>query len=213
MARLQRSSRTHLLTWRFRPAFRLALLLASALALPSGAATQTPDSPALREGVHFALGAGSASVSATCSSCEVSFFDERLNGLSGVVQLGGAVTPQLVVAAEFFGWMNNDAPVYRRVAALSLVVLGYPSAQSGFFIKGGLGGLRAIVENDFVRGTTNTYTAQTGIGYDIPLSGVMVTPYLNYVRTFYGETDFNGVFSPEAVFPNAIQVGAALTIH
>ena len=206
-----------------------ALLLAGALlATPRAAASQpfatqappshapqsrAPESEALRDGFHFALGVGSASVSATCASCDLSFFDGRVNGFSGALQIGGALTPQLVVAGEFFGWVKNDAPIYRRVAALSLVVLGYPSETSGFFIKGGVGGLRAIVENDLVRGTTNTYTAQTGIGYDIPLGDVAFTPYVNYVRTFYGETDFNGIISPEAIFPNAIQIGAALTIH
>jgi hypothetical protein len=167
----------------------------------------------LRNGFHFSIGLGSASVSASCAECDIDFFDNRLNGLSGNIQLGGAATSRLVIAAEFSGWMKNDEPIYRRIAALNLVVLGYPSETSGFFIKGAVGGLRAIAENDFIRLQTDALTAQTGVGFDITLGSIMLTPYVNYVRTFNAETYFNGVVSPVAVLPNAIQFGSALTIH
>jgi hypothetical protein len=105
-------------------------------------------------------------------------------------------------------------PIYRRMAALSLVVLGYPSATSGLFVKGGFGGLRAIAENDLVTAQTDAWTAQTGIGYNIRLGGrALLTAYANCVRTFSGATWFNGVSSPIAVLPNAIQFGTAFTIH
>jgi hypothetical protein len=167
----------------------------------------------LRSGFHFSIGLGSASVSASCAQCATDFFDNRLNGLSGNIQLGGAATSRLVIAAEFSGWMKNDEPIYRRIAALNLVVLGYPSENVGFFIKGGAGALRAIAEDDFIRLQTDAWTAQTGLGYDIALGGIMLTPYVNYVRTFNAATYFNGVESPVVVLPNAIQFGTALTIH
>jgi hypothetical protein len=191
-------------------------MLAGALALgaagdvdaqQSGAATQA------RRGFHFSIGLGSASVAASCAECDIDFFDNRLNGLSGIIQLGGAPTSKLVIAAEFMGWMKNDAPIYRRIAALDLVVLGYPSETSGFFIKGGAGAVRAIAENDFIVAQTDAWTAQSGLGYDIPLGGIMLTAYANYVRTFSGVTYFNGVTSPIAVEPNALQFGLALTLH
>ena len=183
----------------------------------SQAAAQQAGAPArdarLRNGFHFSIGLGSASVSASCAECNTGFFDNRLNGLSGNIQLGGAATSRLVIAAEFSGWVKNDEPIYRRIAALDLVVLGYPSETAGFFIKGGVGGLRAIAENDFTRVQTDAWTAQTGLGYDVAVGGVMLTPYVNYVRTFNAATYFNGVVSPVVVLPNAIQFGTALTIH
>lgn len=200
--------------------FFLAGLAACALCLGSSAGlagqqadTSDPTAAPLRDGFHFSIGLGSASVSATCDGCDVDFFDDRLNGVSGHIQIGGAATSRLVIAAEFMGWMKNDRPVYRRIAALSLVLQGYPSETSGFFIKGSIGGLRAIAEDDFVRLQTDAWTAQTGIGFDIPVGGVMLTPYVNYHRTFAAETYFNGLNSPVAVLPNSIQFGTALTIH
>jgi len=176
----------------------------------AGAATAAP----ARGGFHFSIGIGGASVSATCPGCDVDFFDNRLNGLSGNIQIGGMATSRLAVAAEFSGWLKNDVPVYRRMAALTLIVLGYPSETSGFFVKGGVGGLRAIAENDFVTVQTDAWTAQTGIGYDFRIGGrTMLTAYANYVRTFSGATWLNGVSSPVALMPNAIQFGTAFTIH
>jgi hypothetical protein len=128
--------------------------------------------------------------------------------------MGGAVSSRLIIAAEFMGWMRNDDPIYRRIAALNLVVLGYPSAGAGFFIKGAAGGLRAIAENDFLTAQTDAYTAQTGVGYDIRVGGrTKLTPQATYVRTFGAATWFNGVSSPVAVTPNALQLAVALTLN
>lgn len=173
-----------------------------------------PDAVSARGGFHFSVGVGSASVGASCPGCEVDFFADRINGLSGHLQMGGALSSRLIIAAEFVGWIRNDDPIYRRIAALSLVVLGYPSAGSGFFIKGAAGGLRAIAENDFLRAQTDAYTSQTGVGYDIRLGGrTKLTPQATYVRTFGAATWFNGVSSPVAVTPNALQLALALTLN
>ncbi len=172
------------------------------------------DPAPLRSGLHFSIGVGSASVSASCPGCDVDFFTDRISGLSGNIQLGGAVNSRLVMAAEATGWLKNDEPIYRRIAALNLVLLGYPSETTGFFLKGGAGVLRAIVEDEFSRAQTDAFTAVTGVGYDIPLGGgTKLTAYVNYLRTFGGETWFNGVVSPVVVTPDAIQFGTALTIH
>jgi len=201
-----------------RSAFLVAVMMAGALALVAAGdlraqQSRAPAAAPARGGFHFSIGLGSASVAASCAECDVDFFENRLNGLSGIIQLGGAVTSRLVIAAEFMGWMKNDAPIYRRIAALDLVILGYPSETSGFFIKGGAGAMRAIAENDFIVAQTDAWTAQTGLGYDIRLGGIMLTAYANYVRTFSGVTYFNGVTSPIAVVPNALQFGTALTLH
>ena len=172
-----------------------------------------PEATPLRSGFHFSIGLGAGSVSASCEGCEVDFFENRLSGFSGTVQLGGAVSSRLVIAVEGSGWLRNEPPIYRRIAAASLVVLGYPGETAGFFVKGGFGGLRAIIENDFVRFQTDAWTAQTGIGYDIPIGGAMLTPYATYERTFGGTTWFNGIVSPVTALPNAIHVGMALTVH
>lgn len=203
------------------PAYRLYPLLALMAALGTGthlsaqqADVSTPDPAPQRAGLHFSIGLGSASVSASCPGCDVDFFTDRINGFSGNLQLGGSLSPSLVMAAEFTGWIRNDQPIYRRIAALNLVLLGYPSRSAGFFVKGGAGVLRAIAEDDVFLAQTDAFTAVTGVGYDIPLGEtVKLTAYANYIRTFAGETWFNGVVSPVVVTPDAIQFGSALTIH
>ncbi|GAB5536947.1 MAG: hypothetical protein Rubg2KO_31960 [Rubricoccaceae bacterium] len=156
---------------------------------------------------------GSASVSASCFSCEADFFNDRTSGFSGIAQIGGTVTSRLVLAAEFGGWIHNDAALDRRIASLNVVLLGYPSDDLGFFLKSGIGGLRAVAENEAGYVATESFTSQIGIGYDVPVGSVDLTPYVTYIRTFYGETVVNGFLSPEVVYPNAIQVGVALTLH
>jgi hypothetical protein len=200
-----------------RPFDLLALVLAlvgtTALGAQQPAARPT-EGAGVQRGFHFSVALGSASVGATCNSCSVDAFSDRINGFAGTLQLGGAITRRLILAGEFMGWMSNDPPLYRRIAALSLVFIGYPSEHSGFFVRGGAGGLRAIVEDDFTVAQTNAYSSQLGIGYDIPMSGrLKLTPQLTYVSTFGGATTFNGVSSPEVVTPNLLQIGIGLTFH
>lgn len=201
------------------PSLGLFIALCTALVLPAPGEAQmsgidSAETAAARSGFHFSIGLGTASMGAGCDGCTSNPFSERLNGVSGFLQLGGAVNPQLVITGEFMGWISNDEPVFRRVAGLSLALLGYPSAASGFFVKGAVGGVRAIVEDDVFVVQTDAWTATTGIGYDIPVgSSLLITPYLNYIRSFGGTTTVNAVTSPVAVHPDAFQLGAALTVH
>ncbi len=175
-------------TERPRARHLLTLLLAAAaltVSSPGDASAQSvpaDGSPPARSGFHFSVGLGSASVSATCSGCGIDFLQDRMNGFSGRLQLGGAVTPRLVLAGEFLGWMKNDDVLNRRIAALSVVLLGYPSATGGFFVKGGLGVLRAIGENDYVIVRSDALMATTGVGYDIPVGGSGLPDTLRHVH-------------------------------
>ena len=200
---------------------RFSLLTAAVLAaaaLPASSSAQTPTGDAAadppRGGVHFSVGLGPGSASASCPGCGSDFFEDRLTGVSGVAQLGFFANPRLAVVGEFVGWLRNDAPIYRRVAGLGVGILGYPSANSGFFVKGSVGGIRAIAEDDVLTIQTDAWMATTGIGYDLPVAeSVSVTLYANYVRGFAGATWANGVSSPVVVTPNAVQVGAGFTVH
>lgn len=202
-----------------RALFRLFLTLVLAALGSTALNAQQPaalpaDSAGVQRGFHFSIAIGSASVGASCNSCSVNVFSDRINGFAGTLQLGGAVTRKLILAGEFMGWMSNDAPIYRRIAALNVVFIAYPSERSGFFVRGGAGGLRAIVEDDFTIAQTDAYASQIGIGYDISTRGrLKLTPQLTYISTFGGATTINGSSSPEVVSPNLIQVGIGLTFH
>lgn len=112
------------------------------------------------------------------------------------------------------GWVRNEVPIYRRIAGLNLVFIGFPSERSGFFIKGGGGALRAIVEDDTFIVQTDAFTSQIGVGYDVPMSGRMkLTPQVTYISTFGGATTLNGITSPVVVSPNLVQIGIGLSVH
>jgi hypothetical protein len=176
----------------------------------SAPSSRTP----LRQGFNFSLGLGSASVGATCSACDMDLFDDRIGGLSGNVRIGASVTSRLVLAVEGMGWFNNSDDIYRRVASASVVLLGYPSETSSFFVKAGFGGIRGIVENDFLRVQTDGWSSQIGLGYDFPVGeSVAVTAFGEYVYTIAPATWINGVSVDEAVSPNAFNVGLAITVQ
>lgn len=198
----------------------LAAAVAAIVVLPASARAQqsTPAAPvpaqATRGGLRFSLGVGSGSVGVTCPGCQTDFFEDRLSGLSGFVQLGGFLTPQLALTAEFMAWMKNDDVADRRVATWGAAFLGYPSPTGGFFVKGGLGGIRAIAEDSQFLLQTDAWMATTGIGYDIPVGDkVGMTAYANYVRSFGAGTWLNGFSSDFVATPNLLQFGAALTVH
>jgi hypothetical protein len=193
---------------------RAALALATTMLASTAAATHGAAQEAVRQGFNFSVGVGSASVGATCASCQTDFFENRVGGFSGVLRIGGSLTSRLVLAAEGTGWVNNADGIDRRIAGLSAVLLGYPSDTSGFFVKAGLGGLRAIAENQLVTVQSDSWLSQLGIGMDFKVKdGLSVTAYANYLRTFGTGTWVNGVLSPEPVDPNAIQLGMAVTVH
>lgn len=192
----------------------LAIVAALAPADARGQDRQAETPPQSREGVHFSIGLGTGSASVSCRGCQTNFLDDRLAGVSGVMQLGGFLNPQLALTGEIMGWMKNDDPIFRRVASWGITLLGYPDPNTGFFVKGSFGGLRAIGENDLVRVKSDAWMATTGIGYDIPVGdGVYATLYANYVRAFGTGTEINGILTDVAATPNLLQIGVGLTVH
>ncbi len=114
---------------------------------------------------------------------------------------------------EFTGWIANDPPIHRRLAALSLVLLGYPTQSPGFHVKSAFGGVRAIAEDDLVVVLTDALFGQAGIGWDVRFGAGMLTPFVNYQFSFAGRTTANDVLLDEVVLPNALQFGLGITFH
>lgn len=195
----------------------IPLLLAVGLASAGGAglsAQQADGVPAQRNSFHFSVAVGGSSVGASCASCENDFFSDRINGFSGHLQLGGAFTPRFVVAAEFLGWIGFEEAFDSRIAALSVVVLSHPAEGTPFFIKSGLGMLRAIAEDEVFVLQTDALAAQLGVGYDADLGGrLRLTPQVTWVRTFFGSSWVNDFPLDETVFPSMIQLHVGLTLY
>ena len=184
------------------------LAIASALiAVPAAAQSDGP-----RRGFFLSVGMGGGSVGVTCPQCG-DVPGDRLNGVSGYLRFGGAVSPRLQVGVEGSGWIKNSDGLERRIAGASLVFIGYPSATGGFWVKSGVGGLRAVVENDIAAVVGEGLMFQAGIGYDIPLgTGAALTPYANYIYSTGVAAAINSVSTGFDLNPNILQVGLAITI-
>jgi len=185
-----------------------AVIATSALTIR---AQSTHDAPH-RSPFHFSIGAGQGSVGVTCDGCEFDF-SNRVNGFSGVMRVGGAVSNHLVLAVEGMGWIKNEAAVERRIAAASVVGLLYPSASAGFFLKGGVGDMRGVFENDGDYVASNGIAPQAGLGFDIPIGGgVSLTPYVNALLSTNTSLDANGYNLPVTLNPYVVQAGMSLTV-
>jgi hypothetical protein len=187
------------------------LLLVAAI----GAAAITPtvgaqEKPS-REGFGFSLGLGQGSTGVTCQGCE-QYEEDRLNGLTGYVRIGGYVNPKFFVGVEGTGWMKNSNSLERRIAAISAVFLGYPSATSGFFVRSGAGMIRAVIEDGTNNAVGEGLTWQLGVGYDFPIGRVAFTPFLTYVQSMQTALDVNGIATDFEINPNILQGGVAITI-
>jgi len=192
--------------------YRSTWLAAAALLLTMAGSIAAQSSEPRRRGFWFSIGLGAGSVSVTCPECDAAS-DERLNGLAGHLRLGGAVSPHLLVGVEGTGWVRNDQGLERRIATASLTALVYPDRNAGFFIKGSVGGIRAVVENPILVAVGEGFSWQVGAGIDVYLGRTAaLTPFVTYIGSSQVGTTLNGIDTGISLNPNIVQLGVALTI-
>jgi hypothetical protein len=187
----------------------MALSLLGLIALVLGA-TNLAAQASPRSGLGFSFGMGAGNAGVTCDGCGVDI-DERLNGISGYVRLGGYAGSRLLVGVEGTGWIRNSDGLERRIAAVSVVFVGYPSSTAGFFIRGGGGGIRAVIEDNLVSVVGEGVTWSVGIGFDIGSGSAALTPYVTYVNSMEVAADVNGLSTGVNLNPNILQFGLAIT--
>jgi hypothetical protein len=185
-----------------------ALLLLASPAFAQGAS-------AARQGftVSFGLGAGSAGFTYEGNSSE-----DRLTGPSGYLRLGGALTPNLVLAGETHGWTRTEGSITSRVGYLMAVAQWYPQASGGFHLVGGLG-VGMINERD--EDPTFSYTLesaggalQLGAGYDVRMTrSFSLTPYFNVLGMAGGEAKLDGAGIGGSLSANVVQFGLGFSWH
>lgn len=170
------------------------------------------DAQATRSGFGLSFGLGWGSTGLSCA-CDLDT-EERVEGLAGYVRLGGYGNPKFFVGLEGIGWMKNSDGLERRIAAVNIVTIGYPGSTSGFFVRGGFGMLRAVVETSSYSVVGNGMTWQIGTGYDVPFgTGIALTPYVTYLGSTEVAADLNDVSLGVNLNPNILQVGLAITVR
>ena len=150
-----------------------------------------------REGFWFNLGLGYGSLG--CDDCT-----DREGGLSGGLQLGGSVSPKVLLGGATTGWSKSEGGVTLTTGTLVALVRFYPSATGGFFLLGGLGlGTIHLEVDGFGSDTETGGGALLGLGYDIRVGGnVSLTPYWNGFAARTSNAD-----------ANVGQVGLSITLH
>jgi hypothetical protein len=140
-----------------------------------------------REGFWIGLGAGygSASASASCEGCS----GDREGSFTGFLKLGGTLNPQLLLGVESNAWVKSEDNVTVTLGAVSGTVTVYPSAASGFFVKGGVGLSYLSTDVSVIGATVNVsktgWGLIGGLGYDLRVGRkVSITPSFNY---YYGK--------------------------
>jgi hypothetical protein len=174
-------------------------LAALVVALPEVA--QAQDRPLTREGffIGFGLGAGSFG----CTDC-----GSRETGGAAFLKLGGTLSPTLLLGGESNAWARNfEGGTTLSHASVAAVLQFYPSATSGFFLKGGVG--VSVLEVSGA-GSGFSFSARdeglgvtAGLGFDIRLgSNFSLSPYSNFV---WGDHESGSV--------NNVQFGLGVIWH
>lgn len=102
---------------------------------------------------------------------------ERLTGFTAVARGGYGLSQRWIVGADLIGWFHSENEADLTRGFVGGTVLFYPSATSGFYFKGGLGGAFSSVSAGVASdGTTWGFGSTLGLGYDIRLgSSVFLT--------------------------------------
>ena len=148
---------------------------------------------------------GSAGID--CDECE----DDRETGLTGYLRLGGYLRPNLFLGGETNGWLKSEDGVDSRISHISAVGLWYPQPATGFFLKTGLGFSLMSADDDIDELSSSGMGLTLGGGYDWRTgANFAVTPFVNYLRSFSGSADFNGVDAGD-LDTNLFQFGIGVT--
>ena len=117
----------------------------------------------------------------------------RLGGAAGYLRLGGTVSDKLLLGVEFNGWTRSNNGIGNIRSNTTFTALLYPSPVGSFFLKGGLGISMVRVSADIgsisVSGTEAGFGSTLGLGYDIAVGSVSLTPNMDLLfQTFGGGT-------------------------
>jgi len=132
-----------------------------------------------RSGFHFNAGVGAGAFDQQCSDCEI----DSETGFSGFLSLGGFVNPLTVLGVEGTGWIKDVSGVSVQVYSAMGQVTRYLSANSGLFLRGGIGLVGYHDDADF-SATGPGFSGR--LGYEFLEGKAHIVPYLGYIRTFDG---------------------------
>ena len=145
----------------------------------------SPSVSAQRQQEHiffwFSVGAGAG------ANLSTGLEDERQFGGAGYIRVGAALTQRFLFGVEFLAWARRSQtdpttdPVTIQRSNPSILLMFYPSDMGGLFFKVGASGAYVDIEESGRKVTERGTGARAGIGYDIKLSHVYLTPNLDWM--------------------------------
>ena len=128
---------------------------------------------------------------------------DRDTGVVGYLKLGGTISERFLLGVEGNVWLKDESGVAVTHNNFSAVAYFYPSPTNGFFLKGGLGSSRLLVEVSGINTSETGGGAVLGLGFDAPVGdNWSITPVLNFN---YGA--FDGGNS------NIVELGVGVSWH
>ena len=79
------------------------------------------------------------------------------------------------------------------------------------FVRGGAGGIRAVIEDDLISIVGEGITWNVGVGIDFGSGSVAITPFVTYLNSLEVAADVNDVSTGFNLNPNILQFGLAIT--
>lgn len=174
-----------------RPTQLLWIVAALAAPLTHVASAQAPIA---RHGFWGAFGLGYGANGLSCSGGCSFNSDAKGGGLTVALKLGGTPSPRVRLGGEVNLWTKDHSGLTESVGNISAAVYFYPSARSGFFVKGGVGVASFQLSQGGSTESANGIGVLTGLGYDIPVSRkVSLSPIANFYFGHDGDlTDASG---------------------
>ena len=127
----------------------------------------------------FSIGAGAgANVSQELEG-------ERSFGGAGYARVGAALTQKLLFGVEFLAWARRQEidpasdPLTIQRSNVSLMMIYYPSDSGGLFLKAGVSGSYVDIEESGMKVREQGSGARAGLGYDVRVGHLYLTPNLD----------------------------------
>ena len=174
-----------------RPTQLLWIVAALAAPLTPVASAQAPIA---RHGFWGAFGLGYGANGLSCSGGCSFNSDAKGGGLTVALKLGGTPSPRVRLGGEVNLWTKDHSGLTESVGNISAAVYFYPSARSGFFVKGGVGVASFQLSQGGSTESADGIGVLTGLGYDIRVSRkVSLSPIANFYFGHDGDlTDASG---------------------
>lgn len=169
-----------------------------------------------REGFWFQGGLGGGGLKVSCDIMgTVECPAETEAGGIARIALGGRLSSLVHLGGSVDVWAKSEDEVEVAYAAMSLLVMIYPSPTSGFWVNFGPGYSLYTEDAPGAQLEVESVSLVGGLGYDIRVGRMLsLTPFLDALYSIPGNIKLNGATVPDSdATPKMLGLGLAITVH